>query len=464
VTNCTKKATLSNHYAAIDEKELPLTIREAVSFTRAIGISYLWVDALCIIQDDIHDWQAEILNMSNIYEQSTLTLAASEARDCHGGLFVKRDTSIINVKGEPDTHLKSCKIGVSGRVYNIHIESRGTYYDGVPSSLHTRGWTMQEAALSHRMIMCTNEQLHWRCNKTYRTESGLLLPTTSTVYGSVPSISSGSTLEIPVTWWKLITSYSTRKFTIPEDRLPAILGISRYWEGITGDKNLVGLWKGTLPQDLLWMRIMNLSRSPLPDYLQALPSWTWLSCPVGIEYDYFGGMMREWEVTDHVKLHAHDVYWSKGPYLSQISRAQLTISGPVMQIYLSNPAKGTDSNPPYLSTTLDIPDFTSNLPSSCAAQFDREEQRPPGTFLCMLVRTRRALDSRMGFETFLILESVEKDKKYIRVRRSGLIRLSRPSGRKDKVAIDSFRRIGLGAFRGTVDCFDWDKRMTIDLV
>jgi hypothetical protein len=86
------KTTRSNEAAyleAISIKDLPTTFRDALMISRSLNIPYLWVDALCIVQDDIDNWRAEVTNMSDIYFGSTLTIAASDATDSTGGFFAR---------------------------------------------------------------------------------------------------------------------------------------------------------------------------------------------------------------------------------------------------------------------------------------------------------------------------------------------------------------------------------------
>lgn len=71
----------------IDWDDLPRTFQDAVITTRAIGIQYLWIDSLCIIQDDLGDWRQESSKMAEVYTNAWLTIAASYARDSTEGLF-----------------------------------------------------------------------------------------------------------------------------------------------------------------------------------------------------------------------------------------------------------------------------------------------------------------------------------------------------------------------------------------
>jgi hypothetical protein len=61
-------------------ENLPQTIRDAIEVTKKLGFRYLWVDALCILQDDQKDKRLEIEAMGNIYRNATLTVAASDSK------------------------------------------------------------------------------------------------------------------------------------------------------------------------------------------------------------------------------------------------------------------------------------------------------------------------------------------------------------------------------------------------
>lgn len=83
------KSNLEALSGNIDATALPLTIRQAVDVTRSLGIRYLWVDSLCILQDDEDDWRKESQKMGQIYQNATFTIAATAARHCNEGLFAK---------------------------------------------------------------------------------------------------------------------------------------------------------------------------------------------------------------------------------------------------------------------------------------------------------------------------------------------------------------------------------------
>jgi hypothetical protein len=111
----TLKTTLDNlagHLNAVEFAMMPLTFQQAVAFTRKLNVDYLWIDSLCIIQDDAAEWETESLKMASIYESSLLTLVATESSDSRGGLFAtvcQNDGSMISIQSTLDNG-KSCTV------------------------------------------------------------------------------------------------------------------------------------------------------------------------------------------------------------------------------------------------------------------------------------------------------------------------------------------------------------------
>jgi hypothetical protein len=77
-------------------EELALTFRDAIAFTQKLGLQYLWIDALCIIQDSSAEWHKEASQMDKVYGNSLINIAATSSTDAEGGLFKERDPIILN--------------------------------------------------------------------------------------------------------------------------------------------------------------------------------------------------------------------------------------------------------------------------------------------------------------------------------------------------------------------------------
>jgi hypothetical protein len=77
---------------ALPNSSLSQTFRDAIVATRKLGLSYIWIDSLCIVQDSEDDWLNESAQMGKIYENSSITLTATLAEDGNGRCFYRRDT------------------------------------------------------------------------------------------------------------------------------------------------------------------------------------------------------------------------------------------------------------------------------------------------------------------------------------------------------------------------------------
>jgi hypothetical protein len=83
----TTQETLDLHKARIPWQSLPKTFQDAIEFTRRLGVRYIWIDSLCIIQHDKEDWERESAKMYEVYRKSYLTLAATSSANAEGGCF-----------------------------------------------------------------------------------------------------------------------------------------------------------------------------------------------------------------------------------------------------------------------------------------------------------------------------------------------------------------------------------------
>jgi hypothetical protein len=161
----TTKATLQSHLTQLPMASLPNTFRDAVTITRALGIRYLWIDSLSIIQDAVNDWEMESAVMGQLHAHSYLTIAASASKDSSGGCFLPRPR-------DPHTRIKcSLDDGSTGHVF-LRPKPKG-FNDLEKSFLQTRAWVAQERLLSPRPIHYDADQIMWECQETRLTEDGV---------------------------------------------------------------------------------------------------------------------------------------------------------------------------------------------------------------------------------------------------------------------------------------------------
>ena len=271
----------------IDEDTLPLTFREAISITRKLGVRYLWIDALCIIQDSVADWLTESSQMRNVYHRTYLNLAASASTDGSGGLKRKK----YSVFSQRDA-LYHVNQGVWFLEYFMYDMAwcEGEFES---SPLHTRAWVLQELYLAPRTLHYASSQLFWQCMHTFASERYANTHATPEevpirmVYTAIDDdVYGDGNINDPVRlceeWGDIVEQYTSCDLTYSKDRPAAIVGVaqdfcSRFRECGMAITYLAGLWDYHILYDLLWYIDAPQSlRCPRPQDYRA-PSWSWLS-------------------------------------------------------------------------------------------------------------------------------------------------------------------------------------------
>ncbi|KAI1378917.1 heterokaryon incompatibility protein-domain-containing protein [Hypoxylon crocopeplum] len=233
----TLKSNIRSLMQGFSLTQLPAAVRDAAQITRKLGLQYLWVDSLCIMQDSKTDWEEQSAKMCSIYEQAYLTIVASSAGSA--------DVSFVNhlwrppkfhyrIANEHDITLVAREGCTNGHHYNPYTSNCPP-----PDPLITRGWTLQESVLSTRMISYSTCELQWQCKSTRTCECQM--PPDK---WQVPVIQAGlSQLEILSTWDQIVSTYTQRHLTYPGDKLPAMSGICQLMQRQTGWRYLAGLWE-----------------------------------------------------------------------------------------------------------------------------------------------------------------------------------------------------------------------------
>jgi hypothetical protein len=272
---------LAKRLKRIPFKDLSRTFQDAVQITRELGQRYLWIDSLCIIQDDWSDWAKEAALMAEVYGNSLCTLAALSSRDgtqgCNRVADIQRSTrnTFIDLNWNRGNYPYI-------RVFEKEPSNWDDEYDGglgrdnlLRSPLRHRAWVLQEKELSRRSIHFGKDQLLWECRGTKATAQ---LPW--------EQWKREEDLIYKKEWYELVEDYTLRSVTAPTDKLPALSGLAkRHQEG--KDQYLAGIWSSQFPGALLWQ-----SKDPLAikmsqaskDFSYIAPSWSWASIQGRISY------------------------------------------------------------------------------------------------------------------------------------------------------------------------------------
>lgn len=251
----TTKDTIRDRLRCMSWDSLPKTFRDAIEVTRAVGLRYMWIDSLCIIQDDHEDWLREAEKMGLIYQRARLTIAASHAKDGTDGCFLER-THISSAVEVPYINSDGQHLG------SMFIQACGNPGDREPDSgpLGKRAWITQEWILARRVVFYTKSRLVWLCRSLLGDlETGRKVP-----------ISANAT-----NWESIVHDYSRRHLTFTKDKLVALQGLANEIQKASSSGQYhFGIWSQDIPRHLLWRKTSMLTKSA--EELQ-IPSWSWAS-------------------------------------------------------------------------------------------------------------------------------------------------------------------------------------------
>lgn len=301
---------------ALNTLDLPQTIKDALSLTKLLGFQYIWIDALCIVQDDVEDQQVQIARMSDIYGLGALNIIAAAGQDCNAGLpglrpgtrSMEQRELVIQLANQERPGLSLLTTLRSNPKDFGEFFGRGL--DDLASSVwNQRGWTLQERALSRRNLIFTNEQVMWSCNSAYyceetRYEDWEHLPSPEStglrmrhffdnahnlgIFSSVYEDHQTEYLAARDTKWYrfnlLVERFTARDFTYSGDVYDGCSAIFDTMGARIGEEFLWGMPRSRLELGLLWETTHGLRRrrakSKLPmtslNRRITFPSWSWM--------------------------------------------------------------------------------------------------------------------------------------------------------------------------------------------
>ena len=252
--------------------ELPETLRDAILVTRRLGVRYLWVDALCIIQDDDDDWQSESSNMRAIYRNASFVISASDASHSDSGMFYDRTALIAS---SDDFSAKNAALYIredplSRKYWTSHRQH----------PLSERAWALQERFMATALLHFSRQRLYWECRTQNIFEDGERRdnhPITKDLGRSTDVKQSTDERD----WYHLVSLYLQRQLTYNTDKLAAIAGLATEFEeqGWCSGYS-VGLWRSDILRGLLWTTGDNYEDAEQfakREINPLFPSWSWAS-------------------------------------------------------------------------------------------------------------------------------------------------------------------------------------------
>ncbi|KAH7304119.1 heterokaryon incompatibility protein-domain-containing protein [Rhexocercosporidium sp. MPI-PUGE-AT-0058] len=211
-TYLTNSSTFNSRKAGIKYTDLPPLFQDVVDISRELGIEYIWIDRLCIIQGDAHDFSTQAPKMGEIYGRATLTIAAAAAASENDPILTVRENQFLAHKIDMKVEgVGSLPIRMRQRTHLLGTEHTGGDYGKVS----TRAWIWQERLLSGRTVFFTPSALKFECH-CHSVWEGFDAGTIGHSWSSkLENISH-------VSWTSLVEEYTSREITRASDRLPAI--------------------------------------------------------------------------------------------------------------------------------------------------------------------------------------------------------------------------------------------------
>ncbi|KAI0440127.1 heterokaryon incompatibility protein-domain-containing protein [Xylaria telfairii] len=282
----TTRSNISYHQTGIPVNKLPDTVKDAIRVTRALGVRYLWIDSLCIVQGEDGDFNEEAKHMETVFSFAYCVISASSAKGMSSGfLKSRRDRRVVKFDrpGEPPFYI---------------CESIDNFQrDVIEGPLNKRGWVLQERALARRTIYFTENQTYWECGEGVR----------SALLGDpkFPKVATFSSKGGRIRLYELLyKQYSRLQFTRACDRPLAIAGIEQRLIRAFETQGGYGVFTRYFGRGLLWQRDVTLPSQIMrpiqfPKSQQyKVPSWSWMAYEGAISFMHlpFGGI--DWEETE----------------------------------------------------------------------------------------------------------------------------------------------------------------------
>jgi Heterokaryon incompatibility protein (HET) len=278
------------NFAALQQEKgltaqsLPQTVKDAIDLVSKMGERYLWVDSICIIQDDPVVVNAQINQMDLIYAQAVFTIVAATGQNADAGLPRLHNPNMSLPQ-------KLCQVG---RKLNIMTEIEARQSQCLKNAWRTRGWTCQEDLLSKRQLVFTDTQVFWRCLEDSWTEEIVTEPSgpddepdrgrVIDLYDSHELLEKTTRFSL-VHYASIVNEYAKRSFTNEADIVDACKGFINRISRFNGENFHWGLPQSRLEEAILWTRFSPTTRRNCSYTLHyadgsandvKIPSWTWL--------------------------------------------------------------------------------------------------------------------------------------------------------------------------------------------
>ena len=337
------KENYKDFLEAIPVKALSKNFLDAAQVSGQLGLRYLWIDALCIIQNSHKDWVREALRMASVYSNSYYNLAATASVDGNGGLLQAN----ANLRFANPCFVEASWTGLPAGTYlcfdggqwNRRIES---------AVLNKRAWVLQERLLAPRTVHFARDQVWWECSQLRACETWPFGVPEDRFHFQTDAVTAfrqfdpGDADGSHDSWLSLVRTYTASGLTKPQDKLVALAGIAKSVHSslsLAQDDYIAGLWKCQLPLNLLWSKRSAGTRAL--EY--RAPSWSWAS--VEGEIHCHSSQDRAAVITDcAVRLLDCSVTTASQSPFGPVENASLQLTGPLYSATLADPVQGDQND------------------------------------------------------------------------------------------------------------------------
>lgn len=373
----TKKTNISHRFDKVPWEEMTPVFKDAIALVRSLGLQYIWIDALCIIQDDDQDFAREASQMASIYGEAYIVIAATRARTGDAGLFNSRPRAQVVSHVSRDQKVSSV-LTRKPFEHDAFTTSEPRHFTSSP--LFARAWCFQERLLARRVVHFAEHELLFECKQKLECECQML----STDYGiyqnfkviSAYGLENASAKSRYQTWYSILRPYTARSLTFEKDRLPALSGFARLVSMSEMGAYYAGLWRAELPAGLLWRVIRPLPEKngiiERPSPYRA-PTWSWAGVQAVVEghVQFHSGIETTATVVDIACTLA-----SSDPF-GEVASAYIVLEAPVIQIEVHATTDAESGGRKYL--------IARRVASGDEVQFEADLCIVPSVAICMAI-------------------------------------------------------------------------------
>ncbi|ETS78429.1 hypothetical protein PFICI_10491 [Pestalotiopsis fici W106-1] len=284
--------TVPTFQDGIPIESLPATLQDAVQVVRSLGISYIWIDALCIIQNSHKDVTTEISRMAGYVQQAEIVIQPSGLHSVNQHFLREDGHDSKPTDAERPRFLELSVPNTDDQNYPILLDPDPDWYDARNEPINTRGWVLQERLLCPRiLIFPSTGGMVWQCeefeSRHGRLHYGYTLHEGRHCIFSGWSLNQGFVPKSDLTpehvfhaWVSVVDDYSMRDLTDPNDKLTAISALAQYFSDEFGHilgRYCAGLWYNCIDIHLHWSTTWKRGHAIPGISLPAkrAPSWSW---------------------------------------------------------------------------------------------------------------------------------------------------------------------------------------------